>query len=551
MKRVLSVLAAAALTVSTFSPTAAAHDVPDEFGADWDDPRTAVKPIETPDTASCEVTVVDHAFADAEPYEADYAPPTGCGDDWSAVVLRLEGAVSGLQHDRTGLLSLGGVPIFKTSTPQPSPEGVEWEAERDVTEYADLLREPQSLRMSLDNTVDDVNDGVLDVRVYLTFYSADSEHPAPDSADGVLGLTGGDEAGAELNGALQVPRNSERLLVDVYASSSGGGCEEFWYLTAPEDNGYPCRSDAGPYREVQVLVDGQVAGIAAPYPHVYTGGWSNPFLWYVLSAPRTFDVQPITYDLTPYLGLLNDGAEHEVTVRVEGASESSEWSLPTAFRVWQDEDSSVVEGGVLVSDTMDLTNDVTYSPGDEVDTTTLEAGRRHTATGWLETSDGYSMITVDRSLSNESTHRWDATDPDRAESLRATWRDIETRTVLAGGDTAEMERAAHIYGLEGEVSRDGDRISSAVEVSDVGYAESVTESGRIVQHTLRDEYSGEASWTSDVPRSQRAAVGESVHRYRWTAKGSDSGERSCYDREIAAKNGFVVEDELRCEESPG
>ena len=43
-----------------------------------------------------------------------------------------------------------------------------------------------------------------------------------------------------------------------------------------------------------MLLDGKVAGIAAPYPHIYTGGWSNPFLWYAQPAPRAFDIQPIT-----------------------------------------------------------------------------------------------------------------------------------------------------------------------------------------------------------------------------------------------------------------
>ncbi|GAA3292047.1 hypothetical protein GCM10020295_10330 [Streptomyces cinereospinus] len=71
----------------------------------------------------------------------------------------------------------------------------------------------------------------------------------------------------------------------MYATGSGGGCEEYWYLTVPGSAPYSCRADDGPYREVQITVDGRLAGIAAPFPTVWTGGWSNPFLWYVVPGP--------------------------------------------------------------------------------------------------------------------------------------------------------------------------------------------------------------------------------------------------------------------------
>ncbi|WP_434100561.1 peptide-N4-asparagine amidase, partial [Streptomyces xanthochromogenes] len=32
---------------------------------------------------------------------------------------------------------------------------------------------------------------------------------------------------------------------------------------------------AGPPRRMRIKVDGQLAGIAAPFPTVWTGGWSN------------------------------------------------------------------------------------------------------------------------------------------------------------------------------------------------------------------------------------------------------------------------------------
>src|SRR5436305_203853 len=179
-------------------------------------------------------------------------------------------------------------------------------------------------------------------------HPADPRNPAPDSASDVLPLAAPAQNGADLTGTVTVPRNSERLLAEVYATGSGGACEEFWYFTAPTSSGYSCPADPGPYREVQVLLDGRVAGIAEPFPHVYTGGWSNPFLWYVLPAPRAFNVQPITYDLSPYLGLLTDGVAHQVTIRVVGVPAGLPgWDTPVDFLAWRDPHSAHVTGGLV------------------------------------------------------------------------------------------------------------------------------------------------------------------------------------------------------------
>ncbi|GAB2730049.1 hypothetical protein GCM10027072_25480 [Streptomyces bullii] len=75
-------------------------------------------------------------FRDFTPYQGTYTPPRGCGDRWSKVVLRLDGKVKGRQYDRLGQLRVGGVEILRTSTPQPSPDGIEWSVEKDVTATA-------------------------------------------------------------------------------------------------------------------------------------------------------------------------------------------------------------------------------------------------------------------------------------------------------------------------------------------------------------------------------------------------------------------------------
>lgn len=241
-------------------------DVPAEFGTDWHDPITAAPPLSKPATKSCQVTLADTEFRDFTPYKGTYTPPKACGDRWSKVVLRLDGTVKGRQYDRLGYLHVGGVEILRTSTPEPSPDGIAWSVETDVTRYSATFRSAQDVEMLIGNVVDDTYTGVIGVKATLTFYEG---RPAAAQTPGrVLTLAA--------DSTLTTPRNTERVVAEVYATGSGGGCEEFWYLAVPDSAPYSCQADKGPYREVQIKVDGQLAGIAAPFPNVWTGAGPTP-----------------------------------------------------------------------------------------------------------------------------------------------------------------------------------------------------------------------------------------------------------------------------------
>ncbi len=153
----------------TGTPVARAADAPAEFGTDWHDPVTAAPPVDRPHTKSCQVTLAEAQFRDFTPYRGAYTPPEGCGDRWSKVVLRLDGKVKGRQYDRLGYLHVGGVEILRTSTPEPSPDGIAWHVEKDVTRYSDTFRAAQDVEMLIGNVVDDTYTGVIDVHVTLTF----------------------------------------------------------------------------------------------------------------------------------------------------------------------------------------------------------------------------------------------------------------------------------------------------------------------------------------------------------------------------------------------
>ncbi|MCX5259584.1 peptide-N4-asparagine amidase A [Streptomyces canus] len=533
MKRriVMSMLAGATLLASTLlgatpaqpaeAPSAAAQsaDLPAEFGTDWHDPLTAAPPVAKPSGRSCHVTVAEAQFRDFTPYTGTYTPPEGCGDRWSKIVLRMDGKVRGRQFDRLGYLHIGGVEVFRTSTPQPSPDGIQWSVEKDVTRYSDTLRSRHDVEMLIGNVVDDTYTGIIDVKVTLTFYEG-RQATAPDR---VLTLD---------DNTLTTPRNSERILAEVYATGSGGGCEEYWYLTVPSGAPYSCQAGNGPYREVQIKVDGRLAGIAAPFPTVWTGGWSNPFLWYVVPGPRAFDIKPIEYDLTPFAGILNDGRPHRVEVAVVGVPEGQPgWSTPVNVLVWQDTKSAHVTGKLTTHQNGDLANSSTYVPGSEhrVDT---EGDHRLTVAGYVDTSHGRVTTTVRRSLANTSTHRWgDGENPD---TLKATWADDESVTVDGRGP-ASTTRAHRTYTMDGTTSVGaGDRLRTLLTLGDRAEV-SVTRAGhRTEWYRLDDTYAGDATYTINVPRDQRHAVGTTRERYRIR------GSAGCYDRSLITVQGVLT-----------
>ncbi|MDX2758981.1 peptide-N4-asparagine amidase [Streptomyces europaeiscabiei] len=531
---IMSMLTGAALLAGTLLGAAPARsaDVPAEFGTDWRDPITAAPSVTGPDHAkSCEVTVAEAQFRDFTPYRGTYAPPRGCGKRWSKVVLRLDGKVKGRQFDRLGHLRIGGVEVFRTSTPQPSPDGIEWSVEKDVTRYSDTLRTAQPVEMLIGNVVDDTYTGILDVKVTLTFYAGrpDAE-TAKTVPDRVLTLQDGS--------TLTTPRNSERVVAEVYATGSGGGCEEYWYLTVPDGAPYSCKADEGPYREVQIAVDGQLAGIAAPFPNVWTGGWSNPFLWYVVPGPRALDIQPLRYDLTPFAGLLNDGRPHRIEVSVVGVPEGrTGWSTPVNVLVWQDAKRAHVTGALTKVRAGDLANSSTYTPGAEhrLDT---EGNHRLTVAGYVDTSHGRVTTTVRRSLANTSTHTW--SDGENPDALDARWSDDETVTVDGSGP-ARTTRVKRSYTMDGTTTLGaGDRLRTVLTLGDRAAVTQTLGGRRTAWSRLDDTYTGDATYTANVPRDQRHAVGTTSERYRAYGSGG------CYDRSLVSVQGVLTEDRMGC-----
>jgi hypothetical protein len=165
-------------------------------------------------------------------------------------------------------------------------------------------------------------------------------------------------------------------------------------------------------------------------------------------------------------------------------------------------------------------------------------GHRLTVAGYVDTSHGRVMTTVGRTLANTSVHRW--TDGENTDGLDATWTDDEWVTVDGRGParTAHTHRA---YMMDGTTTLGaGDRLRTVLTLGDrAGVAE--TRGGRRTAWSwLDDTYTGDATYTADVPRDQRHAVDTTSERYR------SHGSGGCYDRTLTTVQGTLTEDRGGC-----
>ncbi|RDX55992.1 hypothetical protein OH76DRAFT_1460658 [Lentinus brumalis] len=308
--------------------------------------------------SKCTVDLLKHDFGDGSynnPAIAAYTPPPdkACGQpgNWAAVTLNLTVYSNGTQYDRLSSLYLSHVEVWRHSSAEPTKTGTIWTSVKDVTHYSALFAKSGDLLMDFSNIIsaDYALDGVFHVTLTGTFYAPTTVFPKPAVADLVLPISNlspnqtnffaiDNDAGGTV--AVTVPRRAQQAFLEVYAS--GNSAEEFWYLNTPDEflSYFPSSTGLigkGPFREVQALVDGKLAGVVWPHAVIYTGG-ITPTNWRPLTAYGTYDQPTYFIDLTPFLPVLADGAEHNITLRVRGQGEdptiNSDWFISGSLHLW-------------------------------------------------------------------------------------------------------------------------------------------------------------------------------------------------------------------------
>lgn len=136
--------------------------------------------------------------------------------------------------------------------------------------------------------------------------------------------------------------------------------EEFWWSNLFQSDAGVFNETVGrmpglsPFREVQLFIDDQLAGVQWPFPVVFTGGVS-PGLHRPIVGIEAFDLREHEIDITPWLSVLCDGKPHKFDIQVKGIYDNGElaeltdrvdhyWVVTGKIFVWRNEDDVMTTG---------------------------------------------------------------------------------------------------------------------------------------------------------------------------------------------------------------
>ena len=291
-------------------------------------------PVIEPLEAECNrrVTLMEHTFGNTnEPFKTQFTPPD-C--HFNRVVIHFNGTSKGKQFDRLGIMYLGSTEVWRTSTAEPTSDGIKFSYDKDLTAYLSLWKETQTFIFDLPNVVDKTYTGKYHTSLTAHFWY--DSHP-PEVADKILPISR--ELGQQGNPSVfhlpyqrgMVYHHISKKAVHAHVSiaATGQQDEEFWYTNVfnqfKDDFGSNGRSlpAGGPFREVQLLIDGYLAGVVWPMPVIFTGGIA-PNLWRPTVGIDAFDMREQEIDITPWLPYLTDGKSHTFEMRVVGITQDME-----------------------------------------------------------------------------------------------------------------------------------------------------------------------------------------------------------------------------------
>jgi len=198
------------------------------------------------------------------------------------------------------------------------------------------------------------------------------------------------------------------------------------------------------FREGEVTIDGQPAGVAAIYPWIFTGG-IDPFLWQPLPGVHTLNFEPYRVDLTPFASVLSNGQQHTVAVSVYNVD--MYFSACANLLLYQDTGSTQITGA-LTTDTITAPDPMVT---ENIYTTQTTAGgpvavtsnRGFTVEGFVNTSHGTVDTKVVQSIDFSNNQKYfvhlDGTVDDQ-DVQQTTTISSATTTTNGGNITTEAKQ---------------------------------------------------------------------------------------------------------------
>ncbi|KAH9169252.1 peptide N-acetyl-beta-D-glucosaminyl asparaginase amidase A-domain-containing protein [Lactarius sanguifluus] len=318
----------------------------------------------------CTTTILQRTFGSSigDPAIVKYKPPTNCGtpNTWAGVTLTLTATTNGTQYPRLAFFNFQNVEIWRSSTPIPNvsgDDGVIWTYVKDVTRFIPLFSKPGKFILQLDNVVQSGINGEYAVTLEATIFSGSSLFPPAPRADLIIPLTTranktGGEASVPPGFSVEVtlPRNAVTAFAELQASANGD--DTSWYYNIPNQflsyfppDGMRLIISKGPFREVRVLVDGQVAGVAFPYV-LFSTGTGSLLTWSPIVSYGALDIPTYHLDLTPFIPILTNGQPHNITLDVASAESDHQinqnWDLSGLLQVNLDSSTLPTTGNITL-----------------------------------------------------------------------------------------------------------------------------------------------------------------------------------------------------------
>lgn len=320
-------------------------------------------PVSSP-KKSCEQTIMVHEFAFSYgiPFVGTYTPPD-CS--FNSLTINFTVTSAGRQFDRLALMYLNDTEVWRTSTAEPTQNGIVWSYVKDMSNYVSLFKEPQKIIFDLGNLVDDTYTGKWQTTLTASFFTAPDPFPAADlivpisarqsSSDKPSAFVVPDSSAID---SFTLPRNVNKAVVSI--SAVGQATEEFWWANVLSSDTTVFGNETtlygySPFRELQLYIDGTLAGVAWPFPVIFTGG-VVPGFWRPVVGIDAFDLQEDEIDISAFLPTLCDGKAHTFEIKVAGISDDgkgnavltetvgSNWVVTGKVFVWLGNEGSITQG---------------------------------------------------------------------------------------------------------------------------------------------------------------------------------------------------------------
>jgi hypothetical protein len=194
-------------------------------------------------------------------------------------------------------------------------------------------------------------------------------------------------------------------------------------------------------------VDGAPAGVAPAYPWIFTGG-INPRLWAPIPGVQTLDFKPFRVPLTPFAGVLSNGAiAHQIALSVYGAD--SYFSVAGALMLYLDHGGSQVTGSIT-KNTLDgqpspvVTNTIMSQNGVISGDVNTSSPRNFVISGSVVTSAGTGQYTVRQNGNFTNDQNFNISNTDYQQDIQQL-TDTTVKTLLEGpgGNVTQVSKYSY------------------------------------------------------------------------------------------------------------